>query len=147
MPGAPCCEIKVGVDKTGDPMRAESDKPVRVVLADDHAGFRDGLKEMLLTDGSIEVVGEAENGAEAIEISRQAIPHVVVLDLAMPILDGRGALGQILREVSPPPRIVILTMHDGAVQRCELLEMGASAFLAKSASLAEVLAAVKGTNP
>ena len=76
---------------------------MRVVLADDHAGFREGLKEMLLTDEGIEVVGEAQDGAEAIEIVEQVRPHVVVLDLAMPVMDGRGALDAILRNVSPPP--------------------------------------------
>ena len=69
---------------------------------------------------------------------------MVVLDLGMPVMDGREALGPILRDVWPPPRVVILTMHDGVGQRQELLRRGASAFLAKSASLAEILAAVKG---
>ena len=72
---------------------------------------------------------------------------VVILDLGMPVMDGREALGPILREVSPPPRVVILTMHGGTGQRRELLVMGASAFLAKSASLQEILAVVKGANP
>ena len=85
-----------------------------MVLADDHAGFREGLKEMLLTYEGIEVVGEAGDGAEAIEIAKQVRPDVVILDLAMPIMDGRGALDAILRNVSPTPGIVILTMHDGA---------------------------------
>jgi DNA-binding NarL/FixJ family response regulator len=69
---------------------------------------------------------------------------VVVLDLAMPVMGGGEALGPLLRVVTPPPRVVILTMHDGAAQERELLRMGASAFLAKSASLQEIIAAVKG---
>ena len=138
---------KGGVEQSGDSKRTRDDNPVRVVLADDHAGFRDGLKEMLLTDEGIEVVGVANNGAEAIEIAEQVRPDVVVLDLAMPVMDGREALGPILHDVSPPPGVVILTMHDGAGQERELLEMGASAFLAKSASLAEIVVAVKGANP
>lgn len=132
---------------TGGGKYAERENPLRVVLADDHAGFREGLKEMLLTDEGIEVVGEAGDGAEAVEIAEQVRPDVVVLDLAMPIMDGREALGLILRNVSPPPGVVILTMHDGAGQKRELLRMGASAFLAKSASLAEILAATRGANP
>jgi DNA-binding NarL/FixJ family response regulator len=132
---------------TGGGKYAEREIPLRVVLADDHAGFREGLREMLLTDEGIEVVGEAADGAEAIEIAEQVRPDVIILDLAMPIMDGRGALDAILRNVSPPPGIVILTMHDGAGQKRELLRMGASAFLAKSASLAEILAATKGANP
>ena len=72
---------------------------------------------------------------------------MVVLDLAMPVMNGRQALDALLRHVSPPPGIVILTMHDQASQRRELLGMGASAFLAKSASLAEFVAAVKSSTP
>ena len=115
-----------------------------MVLADDHAEFREGIKEMLLTDGGIKVVGEAQDGAQAIEVAGRVRPDVVILDLAMPIMDGREALGLILRDVSPPPRVVILTMHGGSGQRRELLGMGASAFLAKSASLEEIIVAVKG---
>jgi DNA-binding NarL/FixJ family response regulator len=115
-----------------------------VLLADDHAQFREGLKEMLLTDEGIEVVGEAGDSAQAIEVAGRVRPDVVILDLTMPVMDGREALGPILRAATPPARVVILTMHDGSGQRRELLGMGASAFLAKSASLAEILAAVKG---
>jgi DNA-binding NarL/FixJ family response regulator len=70
---------------------------------------------------------------------------VVVLDLMMPVMEGTEALGLILREVSPPPWIVILTMYDQPHLRRELMRMGASAFLAKSASLAELIGAVKGS--
>ena len=135
------------MERTVDPEGTEGDDPIRVVLADDHAQFREGLKEMLLTDDGIEVVGEAQDGTEAVEIAQRVRPDVVVLDLAMPIMDGKEALDALLRNVLPPPRVVILTMHDGSGQRRELLRMGASAFLAKSASLAEILAAVKGANP
>jgi len=147
MTGPPWCEINSGVERIGDLEGTGGNDPIRVLLADDHAEFREGLKEMLLTDDGIEVVGEAQDGAEAIEVAERVRPDVVVLDLAMPIVDGREALGPILRDVWPPPRVVILTMHAGTGQRRELLRMGASAFLAKNASLAEILAAVKGTNP
>jgi CheY-like chemotaxis protein len=105
---------KQRVEQTGDSEETEGNNSVRVVLADDHAEFRRGVAEMLLTDGGIEVVGEAKDGAEAIEITREERPDVVVLDLAMPLMGGREALGPILMEVSPPPGIVILTMHDEA---------------------------------
>jgi DNA-binding NarL/FixJ family response regulator len=76
---------------------------LRVVLADDHAGFREGLKEMLLTYEGIEVVGEAGDGAEAVEIAKQVRPDVVILDLAMPIMDGRGHLTRSCGTSRPPP--------------------------------------------
>lgn len=132
------------MERTADPRGTQGDDPIRVVLADDHARFREGLKEMLLTDGGIEVIGVTANGAEAVEVAGRVRPDVVVLDLAMPVMDGKEALGLILQAVSPPPRVVIFTMHDGAGQERELMGMGASAFLAKSASLQEILAAVKG---
>ena len=135
------------MEQIGDSEEAEGNDPIRVLLADDHADFRGGLAEMLLTDGGIEVVGEAQDGAEAIEIAERVRPDVVVLDLAMPVMDGREAFERLLRTVSPPPGIVILTMYDGAGQRRDLLRMGASAFLAKSASLQEIIAAVKEANP
>jgi CheY-like chemotaxis protein len=85
--------------------------------------------------------------AQAVALAREARPDVVVLDLVMPVMVGAEALGLILREVSPPPGVVILTMHDQPSLRRELMGMGASAFLAKSASLAEVIGAVKGACP
>jgi DNA-binding NarL/FixJ family response regulator len=133
--------------RTGESIDVRSENPIRVVLAEDHAEFRLGLKEMLSTDGGIEVVGEAENGAQAVALAREVRPDVIVLDLVMPVMEGREALGLILRDVSPPPGIVILTMHDQPHLRRELLGMGASAFIAKSASLAEVIGAVKGSRP
>jgi DNA-binding NarL/FixJ family response regulator len=133
--------------RTGESTEVGREEPIRVVLAEDHAEFRLGLKEMLATDQGIEVVGEAENGAQAVALAREVRPDVIVLDLMMPVMEGREALGQILRDVSPPPGIVILTMHNQPHLRRELMSKGASAFLAKSASLAEVIGAVKGSRP
>lgn len=91
----------------------------------------------------IEVVGQAENGKEAVRLAKQMRPDVVVMDLAMPVMGGKEATRLIVREVSQPPAVVILTMQDHARLVHELREIGASAFLTKSASLAELVAAVK----
>ena len=121
----------------------EKDVPVvRVLLADDHTMFRQGLKEMLTTDGSIEVVGEAENGEEAVALARRLRPDVVVLDVEMPVMGAEGAMGPLLR-VSPPPGIVVVTMHDDPKLVRRLLAMGASAYLVKSASMQELISAVR----
>ena len=132
---------------TGGSIDGGWEASIRVVLADDHAEFRLGLKEMLQTDEDIEVVAEAENGAQAVALVREVRPDVIVLDLVMPVMEGREALGLILRDVSPPPAMVIFTMHDHPHLKRELLGMGASAFLAKSASLADLIGAVKGSRP
>ncbi|HLL56815.1 MAG TPA: response regulator transcription factor [Rubrobacteraceae bacterium] len=115
---------------------------IRVVLADDHTMFRQGIKEMLATDSGIEVVGEAENGAEAVDLARKTSPDVVILDVEMPVMGAREAMDLLLR-ISPPPRIVVVTMHDDPRLVRELLGRGASAYLVKSASLEELLTAVR----
>jgi len=114
---------------------------IRVVLADDHTMFRQGMKEMLSTDGGIEVVGEAENGAEAVDLARKTSPDVVLLDVEMPVMGALEAMDQLLG-LSPPPKIVVVTMHDNPRLVREFLGRGASAYLVKSASLQELVAAV-----
>jgi DNA-binding NarL/FixJ family response regulator len=117
------------------------DGRIRVLLADDHTMFRQGLREMLSTDEAIEVVGEAENGREAVALARERRPDVVVLDVEMPVMGAAEAMDGML-EISPPPRILIVTMYDNPRLVRELLARGASGYLVKSASLEELLAAV-----
>ena len=114
---------------------------IRVLLADDHTMFRQGLKEMLATDGNIEVVGEAENGAQALELTRETSPDVVILDVDMPVMGAREVLKRLIG-LTPRPKVIIVTMYDDPRFVRELLGLGASAYLVKSASLEELLAAV-----
>jgi DNA-binding NarL/FixJ family response regulator len=115
--------------------------PIRVLLADDHTMFRQGLKEMLQTDERIEIVGEAENGEEALELAGEMLPDVLILDVDMPVMGAREVLERLVR-ISPIPRVVIATMYDDPRLVRELLGLGASAYLVKSASLEELLAAI-----
>jgi DNA-binding NarL/FixJ family response regulator len=115
--------------------------PIKVLLADDHTMFRQGLKEMLQTDESIEIVGEAENGEEALELAGEMLPDVLILDVDMPVMGAHEVLERLVR-ISPIPRVVIATMYDDPRLVRELLGLGASAYLVKSASLEELLAAV-----
>ena len=112
-----------------------------MLLADDHTMFRQGLKEMLSTDESIEVVGEAENGVEAVALARELKPDVAILDIEMPVMGAREAMDLLLR-TSPTSRIVVVTMHDDPRLVREFLGHGASGYLVKSASLQELLTAV-----
>lgn len=106
------------------------DARIRVVLADDHTMFRQGLKEMLATDDSIKVVGEA------VQVCREVEP-----DVEMPVMGAREAIGEIL-EITPRPKVLIVTMFDSLHLVRELLARGASAYLVKNASMDELLTAV-----
>src|SRR5215207_4904265 len=120
----------------------DDDGRIRVLLADDHTMFRQGLKEMLSTDGEILVVGEADNGRDAVALTRESKPDVVILDVEMPVMGAAEAM-EIMLNLSPRPRILIVTMYDNPRLVRELLGRGASGFLVKSASLEELLAAVR----
>ncbi len=117
------------------------EKQIRVVLADDHTMFRQGLVEILSTDGEIEVVGEASNGAEAIAVTQSEKPDVLLLDVEMPIMDARAVVDEVVR-LESVPKIVIVTMFDSPRLVRDLLARGASAYLVKSATMEELIAAV-----
>jgi DNA-binding NarL/FixJ family response regulator len=118
-----------------------ADNRIRVLLADDHAMFRQGIKEMLSTDEEIEVVGEAENGREAVALARELGPDVVILDVEMPVMGAKQTMERML-ENSPPPRVVIVTMYDDPRLVRELIGLGAVAYLVKSATIEELHTAV-----
>jgi DNA-binding NarL/FixJ family response regulator len=112
-----------------------------VLLADDHAMFREGMSEMLTTDEDIEVVGEAENGQEAVELVRKLKPDVVILDIEMPVMGAQAALTRMLR-ISPLPKVIIVTVFADPRLVRELLGRGASAYLSKSASTQDLITTV-----
>ena len=118
-----------------------AETPIKVLLADDHTMFRQGLKEMLATDGEIEVVGEASNGEEAVTLAAKIRPDVVILDVEMPVMGAAEAMDGMLG-ISPPPKVIILTMHDNPRLVRDFLSRGASGYLSKSASLEGLLTAV-----
>ena len=103
--------------------------------------FRQGVSEMLSTDGEIEVVGEAENGREAVALARRLEPDVVLLDVEMPGMGAKVAMERMLGN-SPSPRVIIVTMHDDPRLVRDLIGLGASAYLVKSATIEELHTAV-----
>ncbi len=111
-------------------------------MADDHAMVREGMAEMLSLNEDIEIVAQAGDGREAIELARETSPDVVLLDVEMPVMGAQAALKQLLK-LSPTPKIVIVTVFADRRLVRELLGLGASAFLAKSASSRDLLAAVR----
>jgi DNA-binding NarL/FixJ family response regulator len=118
-----------------------ANRKIRVLLADDHAMFRQGIKEMLSTDEEIEVVGEAENGREAVALASELGPDVVLLDVEMPVMGAKQAM-EIMLQNPPPPRVVIVTMYDDPRLVRELIGLGAVAYLVKSATMEELHTAV-----
>ena len=112
------------------------------MVADDHTMFRQGVKEMLSTADDVEVVGEARDGSEAVDLARKVRPDVVLLDVEMPVMGAEEAMLRIL-EIPAPPRVVIVTMHDEPRLVRWFLGRGASAYLVKSATLEELVTAVR----
>ncbi|HTO01593.1 MAG TPA: response regulator transcription factor [Microthrixaceae bacterium] len=114
---------------------------MRVVLADDHQILRDGIRRGLENAGET-VVGEANNGEEAVRIVRETLPDVVLMDLSMPVLDGVSAT-RLISEEFPDVKVVVLTMHDDPMRTRDALAAGAIAYLSKGTSFADVLDTIR----
>jgi DNA-binding NarL/FixJ family response regulator len=114
---------------------------IRILLADDHTILRDGIKSLLENDPNIVVVGEAENGHAAVKLACQLEPDVVLMDIAMPILNGLEATRQIKRDV-PKVKVLILSMHDDDAYIQQALTYGAMGYILKDASASELLSAI-----
>ncbi|HEY0756302.1 MAG TPA: response regulator transcription factor [Ktedonobacteraceae bacterium] len=112
---------------------SEANSPVRVVLADDHDILRQGLKMLLSLQADIEVVGEASTGKEALELAHTLQPHVVVLDISMPDIDGLEVCARI-RQQTPSTNVLILTMHESEEYFLRALRVGAAGYLVKKAA-------------
>jgi DNA-binding NarL/FixJ family response regulator len=116
---------------------------VSVLVADDQELVRTGLRTILNAQQDIEVVGEAEDGDEAVEAARRLRPDVVVMDVRMPTMDGLEATRRIVSESRKPPRVLVLTTFDLDEYVYEALRAGASGFLLKGAPTDQVIEAVR----
>ena len=114
----------------------------RIVIAEDHRILREGLKSLLGSKPEFEVVGEAEDGLDAISIVRESKPDLVLLDLSMPRLDGLSAIRDI-KKVSPETRILALTIHTDEDYVLEAFNEGADGYCLKDAGRAELLMAIE----
>ena len=116
--------------------------PTKVLLADDHGVVRKGLRFLLQTDPDIEVVGEASDGREAVRMTEQLGPDVVVMDITMPQLNGIDAASQIVKR-DPNIGIVMLSMHCDETFLVRALAAGAHGYLLKDCAEADLLQAVR----
>ena len=115
---------------------------MKVLLADDHKIVRDGLRNLLEKDPDIVVAGEAEDGREALQLVRKLSPDVVIMDIAMPELNGIEATRQILAEADEV-KVVALSMHSDKRFVSEMLKAGASAYLLKDCAFEELITAIR----
>ena len=117
-------------------------RKLRILLADDHGVVRQGFRRILEAQPDMEIVGEAGNGREAVELAAQLTPDLIVMDVAMPELNGIEATRR-LKEESPRTRVLALSMHKDAVYVREILRAGAHGYLLKDAIDADLVAAVR----
>jgi len=118
---------------------------IRIVLADDHQIFRQLLGPALANEDDIEVVGEAGDGLEAVAVTVEQTPDIVLMDISMPCLDGVEAAHRVRWE-APRARVIILSMHSDRESVERALRAGARAFVPKDAGIEELLAAIRAVN-
>lgn len=115
---------------------------IRVLVVDDHTIVRDGIYSLLSLTPDIEVVGEAANGREALEMVSKLLPDVVVMDISMPLMDGLEATRQIHKKL-PETKILILTQYDDREHVFPVIKAGASGFINKTAASSELVSGIR----
>jgi NarL family two-component system response regulator LiaR len=120
-----------------------STKQVRILIADDHPVVRQGLKFLLSTEPGFEVVGEASNGKQAVELTRDLGPDVILMDLVMPEVDGVEATRRILERCSETTRVLVLTNYSSDEKLFPALDAGALGFLLKDSTADELVQAIR----
>jgi len=118
---------------------------IRVIIADDHHLVRKGIRALLEDSAEVQVIGEAEDGRQAIELARELQPEVVIMDISMPRMDGVQATERILAQ-DTPTEVVILSMHADRYLAEQLLRAGAKGYLLKDSITEELLLAVRSAS-
>jgi two-component system response regulator NreC len=115
---------------------------MRVLIADDHAIVREGLRSLLDVQSDIEVTGEARDGQEVVEMAAALKPDIILMDITMPGMNGLDAT-RVIKQHDPEVKILILTMHEGDEYFFKLLDAGASGYLIKGCSSGELISALR----
>jgi DNA-binding NarL/FixJ family response regulator len=127
---------------TSETPRERGDEPARLVIVDDQEIVRAGLRGMLASEPSVEVVGEASNGRDALALCRRILPDLVLMDVRMPDLDGLAAT-RALKEECPSISVIIVTMHENPDYLFEALKAGAAGYVLKDATRRELVSAIQ----
>ena len=138
----------MGASQAGSPAlpdAAQRPEPIRTIIVDDHALFRRGLEMVLEEEPDIELVGQASDGAEAVEKAAESLPDVVLMDIRMPRSSGIEAC-RAMKEAAPSAKIIILTISDEEEDLFEAIRAGASGYLLKDIPLDEVAEAVRSVH-
>lgn len=118
---------------------------IRVLIVDDHAILRDGIRAFLSLYDDIEIVGEAADGKEAVERAKQLMPDVVLMDIAMPTMDGLEATRRIRKE-SPGTKVLVLTQHGNKEYVFPIVKAGAAGYVLKKAAGLELVSAIRAVH-
>ena len=119
-----------------------NNKVIKVVIADDHALFRAGVKTALSIKKDVELVAEADNGMQLLNLLKHIEPDVILLDIQMPIMDGIATLPEI-RKLYPQVKVIILSMHNDHSMISKLMEIGANSYLTKNSDSENIYNAIK----
>lgn len=119
-----------------------TDKVIKVAIADDHALFRAGVKTSLSSKRDVELIAEADNGMQLLNLLKHIEPDVILLDIQMPIMDGIQTLPEI-RKVRPEAKVIILSMHNDHSMISKLMEIGANSYLTKNSDSETIYQAIK----
>lgn len=118
---------------------------IKILVVDDHALMRDGIRALLAMDGNIEIIGEASDGREAIEKVQELSPDVVIMDIAMPIMDGLEATRRITKK-NPGVKILVLTQYDNREYILSAIKAGATGYVPKKAVGSELISAIQAVH-
>ncbi len=121
----------------------KSAKPVRVLVVDDHKIVREGLVSLLAEQKGIDVVGQAGNGREAVDLAMKLHPEVVIMDVSMPLMNGDEATLRI-RKLMPDTRVIALSMFEESETMQRMFRAGAESYVLKTAPSADLFAAIRG---
>jgi len=123
-------------------MNKDNTLKIKLLITDDHAVFRTGVKTSLAQFRDIEVIGEAENGAQLLKLLRFLQPDVILLDIQMPLMDGITTLPEV-KKLQPNAKVIMLTMNDDIEMISKLMEIGANSYLTKNSDSETIYEAIK----